>query len=65
MLKKDLVEEKILTDKLKNSKTIKPYELIYHMHRITVVGSNTEQCPWVLPLMPPEIIKKYVLINAY
>lgn len=38
---------------------------MYHKHRITVTGSNTYSCPWILPLIPPEVIKKYVLIEAY
>ena len=60
-LKKEMKEEKILTEKLKKEKSIKLYELMYHIHRITVAGSNTYLCPWVLPLIPPESIKKYVL----
>lgn len=35
------------------------------MHRITVAGSNTYLCPWVLPLIPPESIRKYILLSAY
>lgn len=38
---------------------------MYHIHRITVAGSNTDLCPWVLPLAPPDIIKKYVLYQAF
>jgi len=52
-LKKEMKEEKILTEKLKKEKSIKLYELMYHIHRITVAGSNTYLCPWVLPLIPP------------
>jgi hypothetical protein len=58
-------EEKILTEKLKKEKSIKLYELMYHIHRITVAGSNTYLCPWVLPLIPPESVKKYVLGEAF
>jgi len=38
---------------------------MYHIHRITVAGSNTDLCPWVLPLTPPDVIRKYVLCQAF
>jgi hypothetical protein len=33
---------------------------MYHVHRISCFGSNTEESPWVLPLAVPEEVRKYV-----
>jgi hypothetical protein len=38
---------------------------MYHIHRITLFGSNNAQCPWALPEFPPEQIKKYILRQGF
>lgn len=38
---------------------------MYHIHRITLFGSNNPQCPWALPETPPEQIKKYILRQGF
>lgn len=38
---------------------------MYHIHRITLFGSNNAQCPWALPQYPPEQIKKYILRQGF
>ena len=45
---------------LRQSKTMKSHELMYHVHRISCFGSNTEEEPWMLPVSAPEEVRKYV-----
>ena len=33
---------------------------MYHVHRISCFGTNTEESPWVLPLKVPAEMGKYV-----
>jgi hypothetical protein len=40
-VKKDIDKAKILALELRQSKGIKSYELMYHVHRISCFGSNT------------------------
>ena len=52
-VQKDIDRAKILALELRKSKDIKPYELMYHVHRISCFGSNSETSPWVLPSTAP------------
>ncbi len=40
-VQKDIDKAKILALELRKSKDIKPYELMYHAHRISCFGSNS------------------------
>ncbi len=53
-VKKDIEKAKILALELRQSMVVKPHELMYHVHRISCYGTNTEESPWVLPLAVPE-----------
>ena len=59
-VKKDIEDTKILALELRQSKEIKAYELMYHVHRISCFGTNTEESPWVLPLKVPAEVSQYV-----
>lgn len=41
-VKRDIEQAKILALELRQSKNIKSYELMYHVHRISCFGSNSE-----------------------
>ena len=53
-VKKNLEDTRVITEKLKAEKNIKFEDLMYHVHRITLHGINSPNCPWVLPHQPPE-----------
>ncbi len=53
-VQKDIDKAKILALELRKSKDVKPYELMYHVHRISCFGSNSENSPWVLPTIVPS-----------
>ena len=55
----------MITEKLKAEKNIKFEDLMYHVHRITLHGINSPNCPWILPHHPPEEIEKYILVQGY
>lgn len=38
---------------------------MYHAHRISCFGSNSENSPWVLPVTVPSEVKKFVLPQVY
>jgi hypothetical protein len=38
---------------------------MYHVHRISCFGNNTEDSPWVLPSVVPVEVRKYVLPQAF
>lgn len=38
---------------------------MYHVHRITLYGNNTPNCPWMLPENPPQEIQKFVLRHGF
>ena len=63
--KKDAEETLIITTKLKEEKRIHFEDLMYHIHRITLFGSNTPECPWVLPSLPPQPIRRYILRQGF
>lgn len=52
-MQKDIENSKMLALELRKSKDIKSYELMYHAHRISCFGSNSENSPWVLPVTVP------------
>lgn len=64
-VQKDIERAKILALELRKSKEIKPYELMYHAHRISCFGSNSESSPWVLPSTAPAEVRQYVLPQVY
>jgi hypothetical protein len=64
-VQKDIEKVKILALELRKSKDIKPYELMYHAHRISCFGSNSEVSPWVLPATAPNEVRKYVLPQVF
>ena len=33
---------------------------MYHVHRISCFGTNSEESPWVLPLTVPDEVQRYV-----
>lgn len=59
-IQRDIDKAKILALELRQSTTIKPHELMYHVHRISCFGTNSEESPWVLPLTVPDEVQRYV-----
>jgi len=38
---------------------------MYHVHRISCFGNNSEVSPWILPLLVPAEVEKYVHLQVY
>lgn len=43
-----------MTDTLQRNETFQFGDLLYHVHRINVIGNNSVKFPWMLAKEPPE-----------
>jgi hypothetical protein len=42
----EIVKEKIITQTLLETNTFQIGDLLYHIHRINIIGNNTYLAPW-------------------
>jgi hypothetical protein len=55
----------LLTDELLKNTNFQLIDLMYHVHRITLVGNNSAEFPWRLPFTPDTGIGYLMDIDEY